>query len=85
LGKQLLRDSKAIAMLSGFGSRLPQFVGFLAVGVFNTAFSYAVFAALVWAGMAASIGLLLSTVTGIVFNFFTTGRLVFGNRDIRRM
>jgi putative flippase GtrA len=66
-------------------ARLPQFVRFIAVGVLNTAFSYAVFAALVWAGAPASVALLLSTIMGIAFNFFTTGRLVFNNRDMRRL
>lgn len=53
---------------------------FLLVGVLNTAFGYAVFAALVWSGMHYSLALLLATVVGIAFNFITTGRLVFGNR-----
>jgi putative flippase GtrA len=73
----------AVERVRGLG--LPQFIRFVAVGVLNTGFSYAVFAALVWAGMPASIALLLSTIMGIVFNFFTTGRLVFNNRDMRRL
>jgi putative flippase GtrA len=60
--------------MSGFLAT--SFVRFLAVGVLNTAFGYALFALLVWAGVwypAAA-----STIGGMIFNFNTTGRLVFG-------
>jgi len=57
-----------------------QFARFLAVGLLNTAFGYAVFAVLVLAGMPPMPALVLTYVVGITFNFFTTGRLVFGSR-----
>jgi putative flippase GtrA len=57
---------------------LSQFARFLAVGVLNTAFGYAVFAALVLAGMPPMPALALTYVVGVVFNFATTGRYVFG-------
>ncbi len=55
-----------------------QFVRFLLVGVLNTAFGYLCFAAFVWGGLHYAWALLLATVAGVLFNFLTTGRLVFG-------
>jgi putative flippase GtrA len=54
-----------------------QFVKFLFVGLLNTLFGYAVFAALVYAGVPAMPALVLTYVVGVLFNFVTTGRLVF--------
>jgi putative flippase GtrA len=62
--------------MSGFLAT--SFVRFLAVGVLNTAFGYAFFALLVWAGLWYPAAAAASTIGGIVFNFNTTGRLVFG-------
>ena len=57
-----------------------QFVRFLAVGLLNTAFGYAIFAVFILAGVAPMPALVLTYVFGITFNFFTTGRLVFRGR-----
>jgi putative flippase GtrA len=54
-----------------------QFVKFLFVGALNTLFGYSVFAGLVYAGIAPMPALLLTYVVGVLFNFVTTGRLVF--------
>ena len=54
-----------------------QFVKFLFVGLLNTLFGYAVFAALIYAGIPAMPALVLTYVVGVLFNFVTTGRLVF--------
>jgi putative flippase GtrA len=63
---------------AGFPSGTPmEFVRFLAVGLGNTVFGYAVFALLVLAGVAPMPALVLTYVAGIVFNFFTTRRFVF--------
>ena len=50
---------------------------FLATGLLNTAFGYGVYAALVLAGMPYIPALVLATVAGVVFNFFSFGRLAF--------
>jgi putative flippase GtrA len=55
------------------------------VGALNTAFGYLLFAAFLFSGMASGPALALATVIGIAFNFLTTGRLVFANRDYRRL
>ena len=57
---------------------------FLVIGVINTLFSYLIYAALVLLGMHYSLATLISTVLGVIFNFFTTGRIVFRNMDNRR-
>ena len=53
---------------------------FVAVGVLNTAFSYLLYAALVLAHIDYRLALTICSVVTIVWNFNTTGRLVFGNR-----
>ena len=59
------------------------FARFLAVGVLNALFGYGLFAALLFADLHYSVALLLATTGGVLFNFKTTGRLVFGSRDNR--
>jgi putative flippase GtrA len=59
-------------------------VRFLVIGAVNTAFSYLIYALLVLIGLHYSLATLISTVLGIIFNFFTTGRIVFRNMDNRR-
>lgn len=63
----------------------PRFLRFLAVGVLNTAFGYGLFLALVHLPIPLWLALLLSHTLGVLFNFKTTGGLVFANRDNRRL
>lgn len=58
-------------------------VAFVAVGVLNTAFGYAVFAAAILLGLSHAASLAIATVLGVLFNFVTIGSLVFNNRDFR--
>ena len=60
------------------GSR---FLRFLIVGGINTVFGYSVFAALILLKVAYPIAAFLSTVFGVLFNFKSYGRLVFGSHD----
>jgi putative flippase GtrA len=55
-------------------------VRFIAVGVLNTAFSYALYAGLVLSHIDYRLALTICSVVTIIWNFNTTGRLVFGNR-----
>lgn len=57
---------------------------FLVVGAVNTLFSYIVYAILILSGAHYSLATLISTVLGVIFNFFTTGRIVFHNMDNKR-
>lgn len=58
-----------------------QFAKFLVVGALNTLFGYGVFAGLVLAGTAPGPALILTYVVGVLFNFVTTRRLVFGSTE----
>jgi putative flippase GtrA len=53
--------------------------------VLNTAFGYIVFAAGILAGLSSGIALAIAMVIGVIFNFFTLGRLVFDSRDPTRL
>jgi putative flippase GtrA len=56
---------------------------FLAVGTLNAVFGYGVFVALFLATSAPRLAIVLATILGVLFNFCTTGRLVFANADRR--
>ncbi len=56
-----------------------QFVRFVLVGVANTAFSYAVYATLLYAGLNYALANLGACLLGIMFSFRTQGVLVFRN------
>lgn len=58
-------------------------IRFLAVGIGNTVFGYALFAGLVTVGVDSALALLGATIAGVIFNFFTTATLVFASRDHR--
>jgi len=53
------------------------FARFVATGLLNTLFGYGLYAVLVFAGMGYVMALLLATVIGLTFNFFSFGRLAF--------
>ena len=63
-----------------------RFVKFLFVGVLNTAFGFAAYAVLLRGfGLPWQIALALSYVLGVLWNFLTHGRIVFGTRGIGRL
>lgn len=55
------------------------FIKFLLVGFLNTVFGYSLFALFIFLGLGDIFAPLLSTVCGILFNYKTTGILVFNN------
>ncbi len=59
------------------------FIKFLAVGVLNTLFGYGIFAFLLFVGLHYAVASILATILGVLFNFKTTGTLVFNNSDNR--
>lgn len=59
----------------------PRLIRFLLVGLLNLAFGYSTFALLLSIGLHYALASLLANVAGVLFNFKTTGRLVFGSRD----
>lgn len=52
-------------------------IKFLLVGVLNTVFGYAVYAFLIFIGVPYLTALFISTVAGVIFNYFSFGRIVF--------
>jgi putative flippase GtrA len=60
-------------------------IRFLAIGFVNTAFGYGLFAALYTAFRWHRAAIILATAAGIIFNFFTTGRLVFSDAGLSRV
>lgn len=68
--RALLADRRAWLLFLRFG----------VVGLLNTAFGYAVFAAFVLAGVWPGAALVGATVAGVAFNFQTSRRLVFRSR-----
>jgi putative flippase GtrA len=56
---------------------------FLVVGAMNSLFGYGMFAFFIFAGLHYSLAVMLGTVLGVLFNFKTTGRLVFKSHDNR--
>lgn len=63
--------------------RSSPFVRFLAVGVLNTVVGYALFALLTWMGLPYPVAIGLATVMGVMFNYQSTGRMVFGRAPRR--
>ncbi|HMK89275.1 MAG TPA: GtrA family protein [Methylocystis sp.] len=59
------------------------FARFLVVGVVNTLFGYGVFCLALWATQQPTLAVVISTVLGVLFNFRSTGVVVFGSRDPR--
>lgn len=57
-----------------------EFFSFLKVGVLNTIFGYGVFALIYLVTSQPNFSIITATIIGVVFNFFTTGRIVFGNQ-----
>ena len=55
-----------------------RFVRFLITGGINFAFSYSVFLAAHFLGATPTAAVIVSWVLGVLFNFATTGRVVFG-------
>ena len=53
------------------------FARFVATGLLNTLFGYGLYAALVVSGLGYLPALLLATMVGLTFNFFSFGRLAF--------
>jgi len=58
-----------------------RFIRFLFVGGINTLFGYALFAFLIYLKFHYSLAVLFGTFLGILFNFRTTGKIVFNNMD----
>lgn len=54
---------------------------FLVVGGLNTLFGYSLFALFIFAGLHYSLAVFVSTALGVLFNFKTTGSIVFKHNN----
>lgn len=58
-----------------------QIFRFVSVGVLNTVFGYAVYAILLFVNVPYLTALFVATFAGVIFNYFSFGRLVFHGHD----
>lgn len=63
------------------GMKRTQFLRFILVGVGNTAFSYCIYAAMLFIGMGYALANLVALALGILVSFKTQGRWVFHNTN----
>jgi putative flippase GtrA len=56
-------------------------IRFILVGILNTIFGYSIWAILLFFGMHYALAVIVSTLFAILFNFKTTGYLVFKNKN----
>lgn len=61
---------------------LVTFIKFVLVGIANTGFGYALFAVFYLLLGSHQLAIMLANLCGVVFNFHSTGRLVFRNRRL---
>jgi len=50
---------------------------FVLIGILNAMFGYSVYALLIFIGLSFAVALIISTVSGVIFNYFTFGQLFF--------
>jgi len=55
----------------------PRIIKFLSVGVLNTVFGYALYVILIFVNVPYLTALFVATVAGVIFNYFSLGRMVF--------
>jgi len=60
-----------------------RFIKFLFVGALNALFGFSMYSLLLFMGFHYTLAVLYGTILGILFNFKTTGHLVFGNKSNR--
>lgn len=60
-----------------------RFLLYLVVGGVNTLVGYGLFSALIFFGLHYAAATVLATILSVLFNFKSTGRVVFKNRDNR--
>jgi putative flippase GtrA len=67
----------------GAAKRLLQLrpVRFIAIGVVNTIFGYTLFTCFYLVSGDHRLSIIGATLVGVIFNFFTTGRIVFKNSE----
>ena len=54
-------------------------IGYFFTGIINTIVGYAIYAVLLFIKVPYKVALLLATIAGVIFNYFSFGRIVFRN------
>jgi putative flippase GtrA len=82
-----LSDQAPVRRLVGMVLRILslQPVRFVIVGGLNTVFGYGLFTVFYLLSHHRQLSLVASTAVAVLFNYFTTGRLVFANRGFKAM
>ena len=57
--------------------RINPLIKFIAVGVLNTVVGYTIYGLLIYLNIPYLMALLIATMVGVIFNYFSIGRLVF--------
>ena len=52
----------------------------LGVGILNTVFGYSIYAALLFFGATYLVALFIANAVGVIFNYYSVGRIVFQER-----
>lgn len=60
-----------------FNSPKRQAIKFVLAGIINTLFGYTAYAALIFYGASSLLSLLVATIIGVVFNFFSFSHIAF--------
>lgn len=58
-----------------------RFIRFVLVGIVNTIFGLSMYTLCLYVGMPYQVATFVSTVLGVLFNFKSTGVIVFGSHD----
>jgi putative flippase GtrA len=62
-----------------------RFARFVAVGVLNTLVGYAIYAVLIYVGLPPQRALAIAFFLGVIWNYVTHAKFVFGTRGYRRL
>lgn len=56
-----------------------QIISFILIGIINTVFGYSAYALFIYLGLNYILAVLMATIFGVLFNFKTIGKFVFGS------
>ena len=69
-------------LISKISQRInPQIIKFILTGIINTIFGYSVYAGLIFIKIPYFFALLIATIFGVIFNYFSFGKLVFSQKS----
>jgi len=75
-----IEAQRAKRQLEPSRGRIKLIARFIAVGLLNTVVGYAIYGILILLNVPYLAALLVSTIAGVIFNYFSIGRLVFKSR-----